>query len=263
MRTKAFVAALGATVLAALAATPAGAHPASRVHTSEAAMLTGVDGTTVTPLISVGDTLADGYMFEAIPDGISIAKVNGRGTVGHPRQPRAVAGAVPGDAPGSEQRAVSKLRLQQRGGGVLKGEFAIPASAGYQRFCSNFVVGKAHGFERPSLFTNEEARDIVLAGGLLAPAERPADRGRSGAGRRRRRLRPEERRVPLDLRHGPPQPRERRRRARLWQSGRPLGRRHVRRARLAALPLQGLEREEGLAGQGHALCVRVGRPRDQ
>jgi hypothetical protein len=57
---------------------------------------------------------------------------------------------------------VSKLRLHQHGAGVLKGEFVIPASAGYQRFCSNFIVGGKQGFERRLLFTNEEARDIVL-----------------------------------------------------------------------------------------------------
>ena len=149
MRTKAFVAALGATVLAALAAMPAGAHPDPGFHTSEAAMLTGVDGTTVTPLISVGDTLADGYMFEAIPDGISIAKVNGRGTADILVNHELSLVPFPATRQDPSNALVSKLRLQQRGGGVLKGEFVIPASAGYQRFCSNFVVGKAHGFERP------------------------------------------------------------------------------------------------------------------
>ncbi len=43
-------------------------------------MLTGVNGSTVKPIISVGDKLGSGYMFESIPDGISVGKVNGKGT---------------------------------------------------------------------------------------------------------------------------------------------------------------------------------------
>jgi hypothetical protein len=162
MRTKAFVAVLGATVLAALAAVPAGAQPDPGFHTSEAAMLTGVGGTTVAPIISVGDTLADGYMFEAIPDGISIAKVNGRGTADILVNHELSLVPFPATRQDPSNALVSKLRLHQHGAGVLKGEFVIPASAGYQRFCSNFIVGEKQGFERRLLFTNEEARDIVL-----------------------------------------------------------------------------------------------------
>ena len=48
--------------------------------TSQAAMLTPlVAGSTVTPIITVGDVVK-GYRFEAIPDGISLDP-NGRGTV--------------------------------------------------------------------------------------------------------------------------------------------------------------------------------------
>jgi hypothetical protein len=153
---------LGATVLAALAAIPAGAHPDPGFHTSEAAMLSGIGGTTVTPIISVGDTLADGYMFEAIPDGISIAKVNGRGTADILVNHELSLVPFPATRQDPSNALVSKLRLHQHGAGVLKGEFVIPASAGYQRFCSNFIVGEKQGFERRLLFTNEEARDIVL-----------------------------------------------------------------------------------------------------
>ena len=60
---------------------------------------------------------------------------------------------------------VSKLRLNQHSAGVLRGEYAIGNDANYQRFCSNFLVGPAQGFERELLLTNEEARDIVLREG--------------------------------------------------------------------------------------------------
>ena len=60
---------------------------------------------------------------------------------------------------------VSKLRLNQHSAGVLRGEYVISNDANYQRFCSNFLVGPAQGFERELLLTNEEARDIVLREG--------------------------------------------------------------------------------------------------
>jgi hypothetical protein len=133
----------------------------SGFHTSTPAMLTPLaPGSSVKPIISVGDTVG-GYTFESIPDGISLT-TNGRGTtdvyVNHENS------KVPFPATRSDftNALVSKLRLNQHSAGVLKGEYAIPSSAGYQRFCSNFLVGPAQGFDRELIFTNEEARDIVL-----------------------------------------------------------------------------------------------------
>jgi len=125
-------------------------------------MLDGRGGWTTEAIISVGDTLGSGYTFEAIPDGIAIERINGRGTadilVNHELS------KVPFPAARQDHlnSTVSKLRLNQNSAGVLKGEYVIPQSAGYQRFCSNFLVGAEHGFERELLLTNEEARDIVL-----------------------------------------------------------------------------------------------------
>jgi hypothetical protein len=72
---------------------------------------------------------------------------------------------------------VSKLRLNQHSAGLLKGDYVIPSSANYQRFCSNFLVSKEHGFERDLLLTNEEARDHVNRTGAAWPpgpgAEQP------------------------------------------------------------------------------------------
>ena len=125
-------------------------------------MLDGRNGWSTEAIISVGDTLPGGYTFEAIPDGIAIGNVNGQGTVdilvNHELSP------VPFPATRQDglNATVSQLRLNQHSAGVLKGDYVIPQSAGYQRFCSNFVVGAEHGFDRTLLFTNEEARDIVL-----------------------------------------------------------------------------------------------------
>ena len=134
----------------------------SGFKTAKPAFLDGKNGWTAEAIISVGDELPGGYLFEAIPDGISIAKINGKGTadilVNHELSP------VPFPATRQDpiNSTVSELRLNQHSAGVLKGEYVIPQTAGYQRFCSNFLVGKEHGFDRDLLLTNEEARDIVL-----------------------------------------------------------------------------------------------------
>ena len=117
---------------------------------------------------------------------------------------------------------ISKLRLNQNSAGVLKGEYVIPQSAGYQRFCSNFLVGAEHGFERELLLTNEEARDIVLPAdgswepGLTLATPNTEQAGvvvaldvRSGAAQ-------------VDLRHGTAQPRELGRHPELRVPGRAL-----------------------------------------
>lgn len=165
MRKRLCVVAATAAALAALTALPASAGDNnSGFHTSTPAMLTPIaPGSSVKPIISVGDMLRD-YMFEALPDGISFT-LNGRGTmdvyVNHETS------LVPFPATRSDftNSLVSKLRLNQHSAGVLKGDTVIPSGANYQRFCSNFLVGPAQGFERELLLTNEEARDIVLRQG--------------------------------------------------------------------------------------------------
>jgi hypothetical protein len=155
------LAASALVLVVALVATAAAQNNAG-FKTSAGKMLDGRNGWTTEAIISVGDTLPGGYTFEAIPDGISIGNVNGRGTVdilvNHELSP------VPFPATRQDglNATVSRLRLNQHSAGVLKGDYVIPQSAGYQRFCSNFVVGPEHGFDRTLLFTNEEARDIVL-----------------------------------------------------------------------------------------------------
>jgi hypothetical protein len=152
-------AAVGLTALVALPAS-AGDNEAG-FQTAQPTLLTGMNGTTVKPIISVGDTVGD-YMFEAIPDGISLARVNGRGTVDILVNHELSLVPFPATRQDPSNATVSQLRLQQHSAGVLKGEYVIPLSAGYQRFCSNFVVSQEHGFERDLMFTNEEARDIIL-----------------------------------------------------------------------------------------------------
>jgi hypothetical protein len=156
-------------------------------------MLTPVKpGVTVTPLITVGDRLRSGYRFEAIPDGIAVDSPEHRGHRGH-RGHRAHRGhhgmhrrgrvdvyvnhetgrvpfpwsATGGNTEGNAENdfdnsQLSKLTLDTRTGGVLRGSFAITSRLGYQRFCSNYLATWREGFTRKILLTNEETPDYVL-----------------------------------------------------------------------------------------------------
>jgi hypothetical protein len=156
----------------------------SGFHTSVPAMIAPVaPGVSVKPIITVGETLPGGYTFESIPDGISL-KTRGQGRVdlwvNHetstvPFPFNATTGVGFNDFTNA---MVSQLTLNQHSAGVLKGVYAIPSEANYQRFCSNFLAGEEHGFERELLLTNEEATDFVFRTGTAWPAppsEPPAE----------------------------------------------------------------------------------------
>jgi Bacterial protein of unknown function (DUF839) len=163
MRVRAFATLAAVATLAAItAATAAADHdtPAG-FHTAVPELLQGAPGWKSDALISVGDQVG-GYTFDAIPDGISISGVNGKGSFDVLVNHELSLVPFPATRQDPSNAIVSRLRLSQHGGGVLNGDRAIPSSAGYQRFCSNFIAGTEHGFDRPLFFTNEEARDIVL-----------------------------------------------------------------------------------------------------
>jgi hypothetical protein len=176
--------------LAAVMTGAAGAgEPGS--FTSQPAMLDAVaDGSSAKAIISVGDTLGNGYRFEAIPDGIAL-QPNGNGTldvfVNHETSlvPFPFTGNVATCTASTcfsdfDNSQVSRLRLHQGSAGVLSGELAIKSSANYQRFCSNFMAGQAHGFRRSILFTNEEATDFVSPPPLTAWPADPANQRQAG-----------------------------------------------------------------------------------
>jgi Bacterial protein of unknown function (DUF839) len=143
----------------------------SGFRTEQPSMLTAVKpGVEILPLLTVGDVLASGYRFEAIPDGISV-RTRGRGRVdvfvNHEtsKVPFPYVPAAPTAANGEndfDNAQVSRLILNQRSAGVLNGSFAIPSRFGYQRFCSNYLATAKEGFSRSILFTNEESPDYVF-----------------------------------------------------------------------------------------------------
>jgi len=149
-------------LVAVFAATAAAGNGNGGFTTDVDAMLDGRNGWTTEAIISVGDTLGSGYTFEAIPDGIAIESIQGRGTADILVNHELSLVPFPSTRQDHINSTVSRLRLNQQSAGVLRGEYVIPQSAGYQRFCSNFLVGSEHGFDRQLLFTNEEARDLVM-----------------------------------------------------------------------------------------------------
>src|SRR5215218_11076329 len=163
--------ALAAAVTVSGTATALAGDNASGFTTERPSMLTAVKpGTTVKPLLSVGDVLPSGYRFESIPDGISV-RPRGRGRVdlfvNHEtsKVPFPYVTAAPTAANGEndfDNAQVSRLILNQHSAGVLNGSFVIPSSLGYQRFCSNYLATAKEGFSRSIFFTNEETPDYVF-----------------------------------------------------------------------------------------------------
>jgi hypothetical protein len=166
----------GVAAVALTASAGAGANSAG-FQTAQPAMLTPLaQGSSVTPIMTVGETLGSGYKLESIPDGISLrARGEGRldvylnhetSLVPFPFNP--VTGAGQSDYTNA---MVSHLILNQHSAGVLQGRYVIPSGANFQRFCSNFLAvgGADNGFERSLLFTNEEATDFVNRTGVAWP----------------------------------------------------------------------------------------------
>lgn len=167
--------ATGLLILSA-AAPVASAHQRG-FRTSQPAMLEGVGGTRITPLMTVGETLANGYRFEAIPDGIA---VNPRGHglldvyINHETStvPFPYVAADPtalNSLNDFDNAQLSKLVLSRHSGRILSGKMVIKSSENFQRFCSNFLATRAQGFDRDILFTNEEATDFVYRTGQAWP----------------------------------------------------------------------------------------------
>jgi Bacterial protein of unknown function (DUF839) len=193
-----FVLVCAALLAAALAATLAG--PASGRHdrgfkTQQSRMLDlGPDapsGSSVEALLTVGERIpGTSYRFESIPDGISVSKRWGfadvlvnheTSTVPFPYNP-AVGGTDPGESQNDFDNAqVSRLALHRKSAAFLAGRLVIRSAENFQRFCSNFLATWREGFDRPTLFTNEEAQDWVFRSGTAWPGPSFIAPGTSGA----------------------------------------------------------------------------------
>lgn len=150
-----------------------GAAQSGTAATTVPAMVEGVAaGVEVRPLISVNDKVGD-YTFETIPDGVSVSNQgkNVHVYVNHETS------LVPFPANFSDftNAMVSKLVIERKSQNILRGSYVIPSEANFQRFCVNFLVGKAHGFKRQILLTSEEATDFVNRTGEAWPPRAGAE----------------------------------------------------------------------------------------
>jgi hypothetical protein len=160
--------AVSTVAVAAAAAIAAHGSEGARGQTTTPAMLQGsVPGVTVRPLISTGDRVGSTYLFETIPDGIAVLPKGNRVElyVNHETS------LVPFPATQSDftNATLSKLVLDKKSQRILSGSYVIPSEANFQRFCSNYLVTKQHGFSRPIVLTNEEATDRVNRTGTAWP----------------------------------------------------------------------------------------------
>ena len=183
--------AVGTIALLMATTVPAGAAGGG-VKTDQDPMLIPVGaGITVEALITVGETAGDeGYVFEAIPDGISL-KARGRGTVevyvNHETSrvpfPYPLPPGIPTTANAQndfDNAQLSRLILNQKSAGVQTGQLVITSDQNYQRFCSNYLATAAEGFDRELLFTNEETPDWVNRSGEAWPTTVGAPTAREG-----------------------------------------------------------------------------------
>jgi hypothetical protein len=159
-------------------------------------------GLNVVPIITVGDTIG-GYRFESIPDGIAIDARRGRdhddddhgwhrgkrgfdlyvnhetSTVPFPFNPPFAASQ--GEANQNDFDNSQLSRLTMSGHKITAAKMVITSSENYQRFCSNYLATKKEGFDRPILFTNEEAQDWVFRTGTAWPGPGLVAAGTAGA----------------------------------------------------------------------------------
>lgn len=115
-------------------------------------------GSFVLPIISSGESIGD-FTFQGIPDGIGLAPGPDHTVevfINHEETTVPFFGSAD-----FQDATVSQLRLDLRTGAVVNAKVAIPASAGFLRFCSASMAGPAEGFSRYTFFTGEETDDIV------------------------------------------------------------------------------------------------------
>jgi hypothetical protein len=186
-RTRRAVALVGLAVMLVAPVQGAGAA-ITRVKTAQHPMLFGIPGRAwVDPIITVGEKVGLNYMFDAIPDGISVrAGVTGTvqvfvnhetSTVPFPYAPT-VAATEANSQNDFTNSKLSRLIIDRDRATIRAATTVIRASQGYHRFCSNFLATAAQGFNRELLFTNEEAVDWVKRSG--SPSW-PATEGASDA----------------------------------------------------------------------------------
>jgi hypothetical protein len=116
-------------------------------------------GSSVLAIINSGESLG-GFTFQGAPDGIGLAPGPGPNSVdvfvSHEETTVPFFGRAD-----FQDASISRVTLNTLSGGVMEASVALPASAGFLRFCSAFMGSPAEGYSSYIYFTGEEANDIV------------------------------------------------------------------------------------------------------
>ncbi len=175
MRRRALLLVVATGVAVGVVSAASSAKPSPGFLTTKSALLAPVAaGVEVMPLLNVGDTVG-GYKFESIPDGIAVSRHKGHDGI-KGEEVNIFVNHETSLVPFPPTRVdftnalLSKLTLNRKTGGTIAGSYAIPSSANYQRFCSNFLVSKKQGFKHDLVLIGEEARDWVNRTGTAYPA---------------------------------------------------------------------------------------------
>jgi hypothetical protein len=137
------------------------------------------------PLINSGEEFDD-VTFQGIPDGLGVVPgPSGSGWidiyVAHEESHVPFGTTATNVFADLQDSSVTRVRMNIATRAILEMEVALPASAGFIRFCSAFMAGPAQGFSNYTFLLNEESNDI-----LPVPAGAPygADAASVGSGRR-------------------------------------------------------------------------------
>jgi hypothetical protein len=173
---------LGAAALALVMTVPlpaSGHVVAGPPPCTDSAYLT-LDGPgTLDAIMCAGDTLGS-YEFRGIPDGIGAVELD-EGSLevfmNHEESEVPFQGAAD-----YQDSSVSHLTLDLPTLAVGAAEYAIPATAGFIRFCSASLAGPDQGLSRYTFFTGEESDDVidVPAGAPYGPDPSLAPNRQSG-----------------------------------------------------------------------------------
>ena len=118
-------------------------------------------GSSVLAIISSGeDASVAGFIFQGLPDGIGLAPGPDSNHidvfVAHEETTVPFFGRAD-----FQDSSISRLTLSTANGAVTNAAVALPASAGFLRFCSAFMASPAEGYSYYTFFTGEESNDIV------------------------------------------------------------------------------------------------------
>ena len=118
-------------------------------------------GSSVLAILSSGeDAGVAGFTFQGLPDGIGLAPGPDSDSidvfVAHEETTVPFFGRAD-----FQDSSVSRVTLNTSTGAVMNASVALPASAGFLRFCSAFMAGPAEGYSYYTFFTGEESNDIV------------------------------------------------------------------------------------------------------